>query len=164
MEFGAPLAFNYASVLMKLKRYDEAARLFQSRWELFAKGALTRHRAEAMRCFCHVFLGETEIAKSFLPRSLAPYPLPVQNYFHFAKVAILVGEDALLNAEREICNLLKRFRRNKSKAKLESEIRLASLYRKFVRACQSAPDASNATEFAKLKSELERFLNDYPEH
>lgn len=163
LDFGASLAFNYASVLMKTGDYNEAATLFQSKWETFAKGEMVRHRAEAMRCFCHVFLGEINVAKTLLPPSLAPYPLPVQNYFHFAKVAIRVAANDLLGAEREAQNLLKRFHRNKRNATLDAEKKLISLYQKFIRARQEPSNALRLASFAKIKSGLTTFLNEHAE-
>lgn len=163
LAFSASLAFNYASVLMKLARYKDAATLFQAKWELFAKGEMVRHRAEAMRCFCHIFLGEANVANALLPRSLAPYPLAVQNYFHFAKIAIRVAEANLFDAEREIQNLHKRFHRNKQKARFEAERKLVSLYQKFIRARQEPPDDSNLVLVEKLNDELASFLNAHQE-
>ncbi|MCS7013861.1 MAG: hypothetical protein NZM05_09575 [Chloroherpetonaceae bacterium] len=164
LDFGAQMAFNYASVLMKLGDYKNAARLFQAKWSSFAKSDMVRHRAEAMRCFCHIFLGELEQAEMLLPKSLAAYPETVQSYFRYAAVAIDFEKNKLLQAERATENLLRRLRRRPSSAFWRSEKELVNLYRKFIHLSQQVSHKSKSTQLSALKSELQHFLNQRPEY
>lgn len=156
LEFGAPLAFNYASALMKCARYKDALEIFRAKWEVLSKGELTQHRAEVMRCYCHIFLGELDRSQALIPSSLAPYPLDIQFYFHFANIAISIEQRDFFAAERTIANLLKRFQRRKSYAQHKSARQLALLYRKLIRLFQSQPHAKSSS-LKKMKEALATF-------
>ncbi len=154
LEFGASLAFNYASVLMKCARYKDALEIFRAKWDALSKGEMTRHRAEVMRCYCHIFLGEPDAAKSLVPTSLAPYPSDTQYYFHFANIAIFFERGEILAAERAVDNLLKRFQRRKPYKMRQSVQQLSLLYRKFIRLYQAQPNAKKFSSLKKLKDAL----------
>jgi tetratricopeptide (TPR) repeat protein len=157
MEFGASLAFNYASVLMKCARYKDAIEIFRAKWDALSKGEMTRHRAEVMRCYCHIFLGEPDMAKSLIPSSLAPYPSDTQYYFHFANIAIFFERGEILAAERAVDNLLKRFQRRKPYKMRQSVQKLSLLYRKFLRLYQAQPNTKKFSLLKKLKDALSTF-------
>jgi len=156
LEFGASLAFNYASVLMKCARYKDALEIFHAKWKVLSKGKLTQHRAEVMRCYCHIFLGELDRSQALIPSSLAPYPLDIQLYFHFANIAIFIEQRNFFVAERTVNNLLKRFQRRKSYAQHKSAQQLALLYRKLIRLLQSQPYAKSSS-LKKMKEALTTF-------
>lgn len=164
LEFGASLAFNYASVLMKCALYKEALEIFRAKWDTLSKGEMTRHRAEVMRCYCHIFLGEPDEAISLVPTSLSSHPLDIQFYFHFATIAISIEQRDLLAAERAIDNFLKRFQRRKSYAQRKSAQQLALLYRKFIRLSQAEPRSKTSSSLKKLKDALSAFKATYRDY
>jgi tetratricopeptide (TPR) repeat protein len=157
LEFGESLAFNYASVLMKCARYKDALEIFRAKWDALSKGEMMRHRAEVMRCYCHIFLGEPDMAKSLIPSSLAPYPSDTQYYFHFANIAIFFERGEILAAERAVDNLLKRFQRRKPYKMRQSVQKLSLLYRKFLRLYQAQPNTKKSSLLKKLKDALSTF-------
>lgn len=79
LEFGASLAFNYASVLMKCALYKEALEIFRAKWDTLSKGEMTRHRAEVMRCYCHIFWGNP-MRQYRLFQHLCPPILSISNF------------------------------------------------------------------------------------
>ncbi len=157
LEFSASLAFNYASVLMKCAHYKDALEIFRAKWEVLSQGEMTRHRAEVMQCYCHIFLGKPDEAKSLIPTSLAPYPSDTQYYFHFANIAIFFERGEILAAERAVDNLLKRFQRRKPYKMRESVQKLSLLYRKFIRLYQAQANAKKFSSLKKLKNALSTF-------
>ncbi len=164
LEFSASLTFNYASVLMKCALYKEALEIFRAKWDTLSKGEMTRHRAEAMRCYCHIFLGESDEAISLVPTSLSSHSPDIQFYFHFATIAISIEQRDLLAAERAIDNFLKRFQRRKSYAQRKSARQLALLYRKFIRFSQAQPHSKSSALLKTLKDDLASFNNTYHDY
>ncbi|MFN3385004.1 MAG: tetratricopeptide repeat protein [Candidatus Thermochlorobacter sp.] len=163
LEFGAPIAFNYASVLMKLGNHRNAAQLFQAKWEDFSKSDIVRQRAEVMRCFCHLFLGEVEQAEALLPKSLVRYPEAIQSYFRYAEVAICFEKRKFLEAQRIAENILKRCQRHASEAFLQNEKRLIEFYRKFVCLVQELEHIpKKRVQLSRLKQKFEAFVSEQP--
>ncbi len=161
LEFSASMAFNYASVLMKLGDYKTASHLFQSKWEHFSKSDMLHQRAEAMRCYCHLFLGEIEQAEALLPKSLSRYPETLQSYFRYAEVAICFEKKKYLEAQRITENILKRCRRHASEAFVQHEKRLVEFYRKFIHLSQGLEHLpKKRVQVDKLNHEFEAFLNE----
>ncbi len=165
LEFSASMAFNYASVLMKLGDYKTASHLFQTKWEQFSKNDMLHQRAEAMRCYCHLFLGEVEQAEALLPKSLASYPEAIQSYFRYAEVAICFEKKKYLEAQRITENILKRCQRHASEAFLQNEKRLIDFYRKFVCFVQELEHMpKKRVQLGRLKQKFEAFVNEQPHH
>lgn len=164
LEFNAQMAFNYASVLMKRRDYKSAAQLFQARWSSFSKSDMVRQRAEAMRCFCHLFLGEVERAEALLPASLAAYPEATQSYFRYAEAVILFEKKKFADAQRATENVLKRAQRHAQDAFLRNEKKLVNFYRKFIRIYQDLPHKSKSAQLSALKNELGTFLTEQPQY
>jgi len=149
---------------MKCALYKEALEIFRAKWDTLSKGEMTRHRAEVMRCYCHIFLGEPDEAISLVPTSLSSHPLDIQFYFHFATIAISIEQRDLLAAERAIDNFFKRFQRRKSYAQRKSAQQLALLYRKFIRLSQAEPRSKTSSSLKKLKDALSAFKATYRDY
>jgi len=99
-----------------------------------------------------------------IPSSLAPYPLDIQLYFHFANIAIFIEQRNFFVAERTVNNLLKRFQRRKSYAQHKSAQQLALLYRKFIRLSQAEPRSKTSSSLKKLKDALSAFKATYRDY
>lgn len=164
IEFEPQMVFNYASVLMKRGDYRSAIQLFEAKWASFTKSDMLRQRAEVVRCFCHIFLGELNSASEWLPQSQAAYPEAIKNYFRYAEVAILFEKKHLLAAQRAVESILKRLRRHASDEFLQNEKQLVNLYRKLIAISLQKPDKVKSDSHTKLRDELEALLHQQPHY
>lgn len=159
------LLFNYASTLMRLRRYADVLNLLDEYHQEFRSRPKLLFRLECFRCFCHIFMREPAKALQAIPPDIHQRPESEYHYFRFIYLILPYLRNDPETALREARNFLVYFNRRREQLLFAKEKRIAALFRRFYAAVYNEPDAGRRRrQLQVVINGVEDFLKDAPEY
>lgn len=157
------ILFNYCSVLMKLKQYDNVLKIMNLYLEEIEANDKVKFRFEGFRCFCYIFQGDADSALSVIPTNPGQRPQTEYQYYRFIYTILPYLRKDYEDGLREANNFISYFNRKKEDLQFPIEKDLVLLFKNFYHILLSVPDKQSVrTQMTQIQTELQNFITANP--